>query len=191
MMKGGDRLALCCPKTEKVANFLREIGLQVVQVESASGFVDHVEIVHGAIHLDEHAAVSDLLHEAGHVAIMPQRYRSYLNGNIGPGVKRMLEELTALHLPTDDPLYRAAIQTSDCEATAWAWAAGKHLGLNDDEIIRDEDYNGGGEHVRLGLAFRGYLGINGLAHAGFCTVRPNPYRAGIPVYPELARWLQA
>ncbi len=83
---------------------------------------------------------------------------------------------------------RAALQCSDPEATAWAWAAGKHLGIPEDEIILDSEYGNDGAGIRLALSLRSYPGINGLAHAGFCAVRDGV--APLPVFPALAHWTQ-
>ncbi|MFL1449222.1 hypothetical protein ACI77O_12575 [Pseudomonas tritici] len=92
-------------------------------------------------------------------------------------------------LEPDDALVRAMIQAGETEATAWAFAAGRAVGLPDELIIQDCEYGGEGQHVRNALSASSYLGINGIQHAGFCVTRPNPYRR-LPVYPALAFWLQ-
>jgi uncharacterized protein len=92
----------------------------------------------------------------------------------------------------DSALARACIQCSDPEATAWAWAAGVHLGLDPKEIVQDDEYGNGGSDIRLMLSMNKYMGINGLAFAGFCVTRPGPLEqmSGLPAYPKLAMWLQ-
>jgi hypothetical protein len=75
----------------------------------------------------------------------------------------------------DSPAARAAMQCGDPEVTAWAWAAGVHLGLDPKIVIKDEQYDGTGASLRLGLRSNAYFGINGLAASGFCAVRPGPY----------------
>lgn len=77
------------------------------------------------------------------------------------------------------------MQCSDPEATAWAWAAGVHLGLPPEAVIMDHEYDGEGEGIRLALQLKCYLGINGLTHAGICS---NPRVDG--GYPVLRSWLQ-
>jgi len=181
---------MVCPHAESVVQFLQTIGLDVVFAPGAEGFIDHVVIRDGALHVDPNARASGLLHEAGHVAIIPKPYRAYLSGNISPGIKRIFSELEALKLSPDDHLMRALINTGDPEATAWAWAAGKYLNIPESLIIQDDEYDAGGEYLRSALAANCYLGINGLSHSGFCVVRHNPYRP-LPVYPALAYWLQS
>lgn len=169
--------------------FLRDIGLQVEVVPGAAGFVEHIAIVDGGLRVDPNARASGILHEAGHLAVVPARFRHYLRGNINNGIRRMLDEIDTLDLEPDSPLMRAAFQTGDPEATGWAWAAGKAIGLVDHMIIQDDEYDAEGAFMRLCLSSNSYLGINGLSHAGFCVPRHHPYR-DLPTYPSLAFWLQ-
>ena len=129
--------------------------------------------------------MSDLLHEAGHLALIPGRFRPGMNGDLSDGFTVMFKALDALDLPPDDPLSRAALQCSDPEATAWAWAAGTALGLPPETIITDDQYDGEGASIRQMLSMRLYLGIHGLIHAGLCLPPRNP--GG---FPALTRWLQ-
>ncbi|WP_207190770.1 hypothetical protein, partial [Enterococcus faecium] len=131
--------------------------------------------------------VSGLLHEAGHLAITPQMFRPLMDGNISSGQREMLRVVGESNLHPDDSLYRAVIQCSDIEATAWAWAAGRHLGLPGEEIIRTDEYDGEGESIRISLQVGAYIGIHGLAHAGFCAVRSRP---GVVAWPNLKFWTQ-
>lgn len=83
------------------------------------------------------------------------------------------------------------MQCSDPEATAWAWAIGKHLGLPDEIIILDSEYDGTGANERLSLGMGAHLGVHGLAHAGFCAAsKAYSEITNQPCYPNLAFWLQ-
>ncbi|WP_236467711.1 hypothetical protein [Pseudomonas syringae] len=178
-----------CQHAESAMKFLVSIGLPVQVEAGACSFIEHVAVFEGGLRVDSQAHASGLLHEAGHLAVMPARFRHFLSGNLSEGMSRAFAELDQLGLEPDDPLMRAMLQTSDPEVTAWAWAAGKAIGLPDEMIIEDDDYQGEGEAIRISLAANAYVGIYGLSHAGFCVVRRNPYRP-LPVYPELAQWLQ-
>ncbi len=177
-----------CSYSERVMSFLSEIGLAVAVEKGASGFIDGVELIEGGLRVDPKASPSCLLHEAGHLAVVPAQFRHYLNGNIANGLIRAFEEIEARGLPGDDPLYRKMLQAGDTEATAWAWAVGKALDIPEELIIRDEDYDETGESIRLGLSHNAYIGINGIANADFCSARRS--HRGLPVYPTLAFWLQ-
>lgn len=181
---------MLCPHAEAAMQFLSSIGLTVAVEEGAHGFIEHVAIADGGLRVDPRAPASGLLHEAGHLAIVPTQFRHYLSGNLREGMKRILAELEQMDLEPDSQLERAILQTGDAEATAWAWSVGKAIGIPDQLIIQTAEYNGEGAFIRASLAANSYLGINGLSHAGFCLTRSNPYRQ-LPVYPSLAFWLQS
>ncbi len=174
-----------------VLGFLREIGIPCEIEHGARGFLEGVRIEAGVLFVDPACSLSTLLHEAGHLAIVPVRYRHWMSGNLHAGMRRMLHDVQTKDIEPDSLLYRAVIQCSDPEATAWAWAAGRHLGIPPEIIIADQDYDKCGDSVRLGLETRHYLGINGLQHAGFCVARANAYRPEQAVFPQLNFWTQA
>ena len=176
----------------RVIQALDDIGLEVRIVEGARGFLPNLRIVGGALHVAPNCSVSDLLHDAGHLACIPKRYRARANDDLDVVAKDMLDDLERLNVHPDSPLYRAVIQCSDPEATAWAFAFGRHLGLAPEDIIEDDQYPddsgvGTGAEVRAALSMGMYIGIHGLAHAGFCSTN----RFGrLPQYPKLAYWTQ-
>lgn len=179
-------------KLPQVVEALRAIGLDVRMVPEAIGFLDGVRIEGGALLVAPGCRISNLCHEAGHLACLPARYRHLATDDIDVLVPVMFEDLTRLGVDPDSPLYRAVLQCSDTEATAWAWAFGVHLGLEPETIIEDyqypdEDGNGTGAEVRLQVSMGMHFGVNGLARAGFCSTN----RFGrLPVYPKLAFWTQ-
>lgn len=161
--------------------FLREIGLVVHEVESANGFIPHIEIHDGEIYCDPDAEASALIHEAGHLACLTGDARSHCGCDVGSTQRMMYEHYMALD--HDHPALRVAMQSGDPEATAWAWAAGKHLGIPDEFIIQNHEYDGEGEQIRLCLQLNAYLGINGLRATGICHTRAGGY-------PNMNYWLQ-
>jgi hypothetical protein len=167
--------------------FLNGIGIPTRYEPGATGFSEGVYIEQGELLVDQGCRVSVLLHEGAHLAITPRRYRRLMSGNLYAGRREMFRHVGEMGLPPDTPLYRAVLQSSDPEATAWAYAAGLHLGFSEEDIIQDDQYGGDGETIRLALSIRSYAGINGLAHAGFCALRPD---RTLPVWPKLAFWTQ-
>lgn len=159
----------------------------VQEYPDAQGFFAGIEIRCGKLLVDPQCPVSDLLHEAGHLAIVPGRFRHLMNKDLESGWAAMFEVLSTLGLPPESWLYQAALHVSDTEATAWAWAAGKRLGLAGTEIIRAGDYDGDEDAVRYLLDSGTYEGVYGLAAAGFCSVIQG---GGNPVFPNLAFWTQ-
>jgi len=167
--------------------FLREIGLSVSVLEAVGPgtFTPGIRIRAGSLEIDPTARASGLLHEAGHLATMPTRFRPLMEGNLYASVRRISMLASDLGLEPDHPLERALIQCGDTEATAWAWAAGCHIGLSPTAIIQDDEYEGEGAEIRGMLSMNAYFGISGMTHAGLCG---HPRRPG--GYPAMRKWLQ-
>ena len=174
--------------TQQVFNFLALAGLPVCWVDGASGFVPGVRILNGALAIDPRKALaSDVLHEAGHLCVVPGRFRHLMGEDVDAGVQAMLAQCR--HLDPDNPLMVQVMQSGECEATAWSWAAGMHLGLDPQIIIENASFEGTGAQLRLALKMGHHFGVHGLARAGFCDLRKNRPTSG-PVFPHLRRWLQ-
>lgn len=174
----------------RVISFLVEIGLQAYVEPGATGFIEDIRIDAGTLYLDPDCHVSGLLHEAGHLAITPKIYRHWMTGNLFSGMRNMLDDTTARSTDPDSPIFRAVIQCSDPEATAWAWAAGIHLGIAPEKIIMDHEYDGAGADIRFALSLNRFIGINGLRHAGFCATSKRSARPAECTFPNLNFWLQ-
>lgn len=172
-----------------VVDFLNSIGIsaKIQETPVESSFLPGVAIRSGSLICSEEALPSDLLHEAGHLACLPEPWRSSANGNLFATFRKMLSDIE--NLPFDSPVAISAMQSGDTEATAWAWAAGKAIGLPEDLIIVDEQYDGTGADIRLALRHSAYLGINGLSRAGFCA-NSSRVAQSRSVYPRLDHWLQ-
>lgn len=166
----------------RVIVFLEDIGIPVSVRQGASGFLDLVSAEAGGLVIDPACSASNLLHEAGHLAIIPGQFRPMAQGDLSD-VEQAMGEAMLLE-PPDSPLARAVLQASEGEASAWAWAAGMHLGLPSGIVIQDEDYDGGGALVRSMLSAGRHFGVHGLHHAGFCDLR------GPGAYPVMRHWVQ-
>lgn len=160
-----------------VLSFLDLIGIKNARLKKMPKnlFFEEVGIWHGSIICNNFTNIGYLLHEIGHVAIVPFRFRKYCHIDMD----KSLEKITNIPgVELDDAL----INTSDQEATAWAYAAGKHLGFDEDLIIRDEDYDGQGSEIRFALESKCFGGINGLRAGGMLDSVKN--------YPNLTKWTQ-
>lgn len=173
----------------KCIKFLNQIGIETSIKEGTTGFVKNVEIREGKLFVDPSCSISSLLHEAGHVALLPVRFRGKASGDMKYIMKDMQENIKC-SIP-EMPEGRAALQYDDCATTAWAWAVGKHLKIPEEKIILDEEYQNTGEEMRIRLKFNSYFGISGLAAAGFCVTheRHSKYK-NLPLYPKLKFWTQ-
>jgi hypothetical protein len=165
---------------QKALRFLESIGIGYTLVDEANGFINHIDIRDGILLISPAALVSDILHEAGHLAVFPVNFRHRVNSDIEDCLDGIFYELETLG--PEHPGNVSMMHCSDTEATAWAWAAGKHLGIADADIITDQSYEGEGATIRLMLSMRAYFGINGLIASGMTSKH---------TYPTLNKWVQS
>ncbi len=171
---------------EKCKEFLEHIGITVKVVPGVNGFLDHIRISEGGILIDP---ISDqvsahMLHEAGHIAVVPSRFRQGMNDNLYKSFKEMWAYSAALD-PSDDGIGRHILQSGESEAIAWSYAAAKHIGI-DTMLPFEIGFNGpaDGAEVHYCLSMNSHFGINGLYHAGMTKMR------GEDRYPKMIRWMQ-
>ena len=169
----------------KTVTFLSKIGIKTNERPKATGFLDYVIIENGQIFYDpNNATVNDILHEAGHIAVLPSPVRNKANNNLN-SVYDIICQNAKKHFDIrnpDSPESRAYLQCGETEATAWAWAAGKAIGLPKEIIIEDSDYENEGENMRTMLSLNSYYGINGLVAGNMVE--------SVKSYPKMIRWLQ-
>ncbi|CAM3472938.1 hypothetical protein [Paracidovorax anthurii] len=161
-------------QARRIMDFLRGIGLAVREAELPDGcFLPGVRVEHGGLCVDVARLrwPGDLLHEAGHLAVIPSALRPQVDG--------ALQELPAVE------------HGGETEATAWAWAAMRHLGLDAAVLFHDGGYHGQAESLRFTFEMGVYLGSAGLVAAGL-TLQPAQAEAlGVEPYPHMRAWLRA
>lgn len=173
----------------RTLDFLNNNGIPCTVVPNSKGFIAGVKIVFGCLEVDPKARVSNVLHEAGHLAVLPGRFRRQANIDIDAVIEVMVDSVDFSNPDVGEA--RAAMQAGDTEATAWAWAAGMAIGLRPEKVIHSTEYDGTGAEVRISLQTGSYIGISGLAAAGFCVTRLRLEAVyGLPSYPRLGMWLQ-
>ena len=147
------------------------------------------------------AHVGDLMHDAGHMAVLPAVLRRHLGVGCvfgGRNFKAVQAELL------DNAFYaqamleatewgddvNAILHSNEAEATAWSYAAAMAAGIDPCRVLDAVAFfaqgnpmpiPGGGVRERVLLDERRHPGIAGLAHAGMC-VRSE--------FPRMNRWLQ-
>lgn len=169
----------------RVLGFLKGIGIPCRYGNVGRSFINNVFIKDGGLVINSKSVVADILHEAGHIAIIPSNLRHHAKGDLEAlelEVSKALDAITYDQWANDDPAAKALLQLSDTEATAWAWAAGKHLDIPEPLIIEDEHYDGNGASMRIMLGVGQYLGINGMVASRMLSK--------ISDYPILQRWTQ-
>lgn len=172
------------------------IAIKVENTPKPDAFQPNVWIEAGELHVVvAHAIGGDVLHEAGHLAIIPSRFRHLVEPSSAES-ERLLEAYTAyvnsdeaIRLGPDHWLQRAIIQAGECEAIAWSYAAAVKIGYptRDVFVYRRRrfpgvaPFGGKGEDVWHQVRTGCYFGVHGLHHANMCDRRR---------WPEMKKWLQ-
>lgn len=149
--------------------FLSGIGLRVaLGTISQQPFLPGIDIQNGILMIDESKLLypGDLLHEAGHLALLPSAERAQVNGDAG----------------SDGGIEMAAI--------AWSYAAALYLGLPPELVFHKDGYRGGSDAIIENFAGGRYIGVPILEWAGLCITEKRAQGLGIDPYPSMLHWLR-
>jgi hypothetical protein len=154
--------------TERIIAFLCGIGLAVRAGEVLGPTIlPGIAVEHGELRFDpaQLRFPCDLLHEAGHLAVVPPERRAAMHRDVG-----------------SDP-------AEEMMAIAWSYAAALHLGI-DPSLLFHHEYKGGGPTIRAAFADDGGFGVPMLQWVGLtCDAARARAEGGAP-YPHMRRWLR-
>ncbi|OYQ33540.1 hypothetical protein CHU95_14220 [Niveispirillum lacus] len=185
---------------EPIVTFLRDIGIGVEFGPGAqNGFLPGVNIHAGVIHVDPETLVGsgDLLHEAGHIAIMPRRFHAQLGSDLEADTHRVIAQEVGEGIPSD-PILAAPLQQGELMAQAWSYAAALHIGVPPACVFfpgsyKHHEYEGqhpmerwieSGSH--FGLRALATVGMTGYAGLFALMGADNT----LPPFPVMSRWVQ-
>jgi hypothetical protein len=153
---------------EGIIRFLLDIGFQIRRIElTQQTFLPGIAVDHGAILIDESKLLypGDLLHEAGHLAVIPAEKRSRAQGDFS---KRASEEMMAI---------------------AWSYAALVHLRLEPDVVFHEGGYKGWSGALIENFTKGRYIGVPMLQWIGLTADEKRAKERGIRPYPEMIKWV--
>jgi len=158
---------------EKCIEFLREIGIKTRpgRIEGDS-FLPGLSIENGCIIIDQASLKfpGDILHEAGHIAVVPASERDSLNAAIIESREnREAEEMMAI---------------------AWSYAACIYLDIDPYFVFHDNGYKGGGSNIADNFREKRYFGLPMLQWVGLATDEKNAVDMNVLPYPHMIRWLR-
>ena len=152
---------------DRILSFLAEIGLIVHERPlTADTFLPGILVERGDLVIDRArlAHPGDLLHEAGHIAVMPPSRRPGLSGDLQ---SEPAEEMAAM---------------------AWSYAAAIRLGLDPAEVFHAGGYHGGSASLIEAFASGSGPGVPILQWCGLTRMRDDG--SGAPVFPRMSNWLR-
>lgn len=156
------------PLTRRIAAFLTGIGLTVRRAEIVDPTVlPGILVEHGALLFDPARLrfPCDLLHEAGHLAVVPPERRAAMHHNVGA-----------------DP-------AEEMMAIAWSYAAAVHLGI-DPALLFHHEYKGDGPSILAAFTQYGGFGVPMLQWVGMTRDAARARAEGGEPYPRMRRWLR-
>ncbi|MGY3581777.1 hypothetical protein ACVIGB_000152 [Bradyrhizobium sp. USDA 4341] len=174
---------------DKAASFLEAIGISVRIEQGARGFLNQLRIEGSGLVVENNDSeiVGDMLHEAGHIAVIPSLFRGQLTADVddvAPIMAQYVKDNPNCMAWPEDPIARAIMQSGEQEAIAWSYAAAHHIGI-DTRLPFAQGFDGNGQEIHDMLAIGCHLGIHGLFHAGM-TQLPRQVHG----YPKMKRWMQ-
>lgn len=157
------------PHTIAIAAFLAEIGIPVEAAPiTEKTFLPGILIDHGRLLVDESQLQypGDLLHEAGHLAVMEPARRAAAHGSPGD---ELGEEIAAM---------------------AWSWAALTHIGLPPEVVFHEGGYKGSSDSLIMTFQGGSYPGLPLLQWFGMTYDARNAATHGVTPFPQMRHWLR-
>jgi hypothetical protein len=157
---------------QKICDFIWEISLEIHPATiDTETFLPGIRIVDGKIFIDEQKLLSpgDILHEAGHLAIL------------SPEIRKTL---------TDTVVYDEKAQGGEEMGTiAWSWAALIHLNIAPEVLFHPLGYNGGSESLIENFINKRYLGVPILQWKGLTKEPRRDAEDDTSTFPNMIQWI--
>lgn len=150
---------------EKCIAFLNKIGIKTFfRALDDSSFLPGLQIENGNIIIDTNLIQhpGDLLHEAGHIAVVPQKDRTNLTA-------------TAL-------IKRKDREAEEVMAIAWSYAACIHLDIDPSYVFHEDGYRGGSNDIIDSCDKNEYVGTLMLQSLGMGSQNSDTH--------QMNRWLR-
>lgn len=145
--------------------FLRAIGIDVeARALGDDTFLPGLTIEHGRLLYDEARLLypGDLLHEAGHIAVVPPSQRAL--DDFGGDV--------------------------EIAAILWSYAAALHVGIEPAVVFHEAGYRGKAQGLLRTFGFGVYPGMPYLEAAGMAFGPRRAAELGVPPFPHMVHWLR-
>lgn len=112
----------------------------------------------------------DILHEGGHIAVVPAADRSKLSE--APMIRRKDRE------------------AEEMMAIAWSYAACMYLEIDPFFVFHEQGYRGGSQYITESCENKSYPGLLMLQGIGMTADTHSAKRLSLAAYPDMIRWLR-
>jgi hypothetical protein len=162
--------------TTKIISFLEDIGIPVKeQALEIDCFLPGIEIQGGSLIVDRSKLKypGDMLHEAGHIAVMTPEERVSSSGNLST---------------SDIPAH--TLDGYELSAIAWSYAATCHLEMPIEVLFHADGYKNDSEMLISNYKSGNYLFTPLLQYWGLCKLRSQGATDDESYYPKMKKWLR-
>lgn len=152
-----------------LCGFVREIGLECRFADlPGPTFLPGVTVEGGAVVVDRARLryPGDILHEAGHLAVMSPERRDAMAGDAG-----------------GDP-------AEEMMAIAWSYAAAMRLGIDPAIVFHPDGYRGGSGALLANFAAKRFIGVPMLQWLGLALDERAAAEHGLEPFPVMQRWIR-
>ena len=159
--------------TSTILRFLGEIGIRVREGVVADGsFLPGIEVENGSLIVDRSKLKypGDLLHEAGHLAVVPAPIRYALSGEV--------------KIPDEHP------GVVEMVAMLWSYAACLHLRVDPAVVFHEHGYYGRSQRLLFSYQMGIYPGVYDLENAGMTLSPQNAELTGREAFPVMQKWIR-
>ena len=159
--------------TQKITQFINQIGITCEPgVLAEETFIPGIKIENGKLIYEEEKMLSpgDLLHEAGHLAVLKPSDRNNTSG--------------------DDTAGDLDAGAAEMAAIAWSWAALTHLDIAPEIVFHPKGYKGGSDSIISNFSTKNYFGACTLQWLGLTIEKENEHFNGSELYPVMKNWLR-
>ena len=149
--------------TQIILDFLKEIGIPTKSQRLGNTFLPGVKIEKGALLYDLEKLLypGDLLHEAGHIALMTLEERKTIIGNVKE--------------------YRAPGQDDELGVMLWSYAALKHLNFHPKVVFHPDGYKGDAQMLIDSYESGDFKGLPLLVWMDLCETSE---------FPKMKKWIR-